>query len=92
MTSRSGSISPSTPDSLSPAEKHRRAQWAARFAYVAVMFIFLSICAIAVTSTMQHEREKDGFHAIRVKKPISFFDYTYVDKSGKPKPADKPAP
>ena len=82
MTSRSDSVPQSMPSSLSPAEKHRRAQWAARVAYLAVMLIFVSICAIAVTSTMQHEREKEGFHAIRVKKPISFFDYTYVSKSG----------
>ena len=68
------------PSTLSPAEKHRRAQWSARLAYLLVMLVFVSICAIAVTSTMQHEREKEGFHAIRVKKPISFFDYTYVEK------------
>jgi hypothetical protein len=65
---------------LSPAEKHRRAQWYARLTYLAVMVIFVSICAVAVVSTMQRERAKEGFRAIRVEKPISFFDYTYVGK------------
>lgn len=76
---------------LSPTEKHRRAQWYARLTYLAVMTIFVGICAVAVVSTMQQERAREGFHAIRVKKPISFFDYTYVEKPANGKAAQKSA-
>lgn len=72
---------------LSPLEKHRRSQLYARLTYVMIMGIFLTICAVAVTTMMAMEREKEGFRAIELSKPISFFDYTYVKK---PAPAGHP--
>jgi len=65
---------------LSPAEKHRRAQLYARLTYAAVIVTFLSVCTVAVVTTMNNERNKEGFKAIHVTKPISFIDYTYVDQ------------
>src|SRR4051794_35505278 len=70
---------------ISLDEKRRRAKLYARLTYVGVILIFLTICTIAVIATMQHEREKEGFRAIHVSKPISFFDYTYVDSPAKSK-------
>lgn len=77
-----------TTEQLSPAEKHRRAQLYARFTYAGIIIIFVSVCAIAVLTTMNNERNKEGFQAIHLSKPISFFDYTYVDK----KPAEQQKP
>lgn len=76
---------PSSDSTLSPAEKHRRAQLYARFTYAGVIVVFLSVCTIAVVCTMKNEQEKEGFKAIHVEKPISFFDYTYVDQKNKSK-------
>ncbi len=69
---------------LSPLEKHRRSQLYARLTYVMIMGIFLTICTVAVTTMMAMERDKQGFRAIELSKPISFFDYTYVKKPPKP--------
>jgi hypothetical protein len=79
--------SPTTPV-ISDVEKHRRAQLYARLTYAGVIVVFLSVCAIAVLATMKHESEKEGFRAIHVAKPISFFDYTYVDKNKAPAKKD----
>ncbi|HEY9745360.1 MAG TPA: hypothetical protein V6C99_03995 [Oculatellaceae cyanobacterium] len=65
---------------LSDREKHRRSQLYARLTYVAIILIFVTVCGTAVFFTMQMERQKEGFRAIEVSKPISFFDYTYVKK------------
>lgn len=70
----------SSQQQLSPAEKHRRAQLYARLTYAAVIVTFLTVCSVAVVTTMNNERNKEGFKAIHVSKPISFVDYTYVDK------------
>lgn len=75
----------SAPTELSAAEKHRRAQLYARMTYGAIIITFVSVCAIAVVSTMNAERNREGYRPIEVSKPISFFDYTYVKK-------DKPQP
>ena len=61
-------------------EQHKRSQWAARSIYFLIMGLFLTICAVAVTTTMKWEREKTGFRAIHVRQPISFIDTTYLDK------------
>lgn len=74
----------SSTETLTPAEKHRRAQLYARLTYFAVIVVFVSVCAIAVTATMHTESTKEGFRAIHVTKPISFVDYTYVDKNNTP--------
>lgn len=68
----------STPQDLTPLEKHRRSQLYARLTYVMIMGIFLTICTVAVTTMMAMEKNKQGFKAIELSKPISFFDYTYV--------------
>jgi hypothetical protein len=78
----------SATSTLTSAEKHRRAQLYARFTYAGIIVIFLSVCAIAVLSTMQSEANKETFKAIHVSKPISFIDYTYVDKKASPKKAE----
>lgn len=65
---------------ISDLEKHRRAQFYARVTYATIIVAFVSICATAVIFTMQSESHKEGFQAIEVAKPISFFDYTYVKK------------
>jgi|GEM_PF-1962581 len=65
---------------LSNPEQHRRSQLYARFTYAAIILSFMGVCATAVVLTMQAESHKTGFRAIHVKKPISFIDYTYVDK------------
>jgi hypothetical protein len=77
----------SSAEQISPAEKNRRAQLYARLTYVAIVVVFLSVCAVAVGSTMYTESHKETFKAIHVSKPISFFDNTYVDKKpSEPKP------
>ena len=68
-----------SPLPLSPAEKHRRAQHYARLTYLGIILIFLTICTVAVLTTMSNEEHKTSFRAIHVHKPISFFDYSYVD-------------
>jgi hypothetical protein len=78
----------SSTEQLSPAEKHRRSQLYARFTYFGIIVTFVTVCAIAVVTTMNNERNKEGFRAIHLSKPISFFDYTYVDK--KPTPEKQP--
>jgi hypothetical protein len=70
----------STEKPISDREKHRRSQLYARITYASIILIFLSVCATAVFFTMRIEGEKEGFKAIEVSKPISFFDYTYVKK------------
>lgn len=70
----------SSAEPLSPAEKHRKAQLYARLTYGAIIVTFVTICAVAVLTTMNTEQNKEGFQAIHLEKPISFFDYTYVDK------------
>lgn len=70
------STSPQPP--ISDAEKHRRATLYARLTYGAIILLFLGVCTVAVVATMVREKQKDGFQAIQLSKPISFFDYTYV--------------
>jgi len=70
---------------LTPAEKHRRAQLYARITYGGIILVFLSVCAIAVVATMYTESHKETFRAIHVTKPISGFDTTYLDKKPTPK-------
>jgi hypothetical protein len=65
---------------LTPAEKHRRAQLYARLTYGAIIVTFVGVCAIAVIATMNMEANKETFRAIHVTKPISGFDTTYLDK------------
>ena len=60
-------------------EQHKRSQRFAIFTYSAVIITFVSICAIAVISTMNAEKNKQGFRAIKVTQPISFIDTTYLD-------------
>jgi hypothetical protein len=67
-------------ETLTPAEKHRRAQHYARLTYGAIIVTFVSVCAFAVIMSMQMEASKDTFKAIHVTKPISFIDTTYMDK------------
>lgn len=67
---------------LSP-EQHKRSRRFAIITYSMVIVTFVSICTIAVVTTMQMEKNKQGFKAIKVTKPISFIDYTYVDKEKK---------
>lgn len=59
-------------------DDHRRAQIFARLTYVGVMLTFLTLCTVAVIVTMKQEKEKEGFKAIKVSQPISFFDKTYL--------------
>jgi hypothetical protein len=61
--------------------KHQKAIVNARWAYAAIMILFLTICTVAVVSMMAMEKDKTSFHAIEVKQPISFFDDTYVKKT-----------
>lgn len=70
--------------SISAAEKHRRAQLYARLTYGGIIVIFVSVCAIAVITTMNIEANREGYRPIEVSKPISFFDYTYVKKDKNP--------
>jgi hypothetical protein len=70
----------SSKSTLTAQEKHRQSQRIARFTYAGIILTFLSVCGVAVFFTMQMEQNKSGFKAIHVQKPISFFDYTYVDK------------
>jgi hypothetical protein len=69
---------------ISTQEKHRRAVVNARWTYIIIFLSFFSVCAMAVIVTSAMEREKTGFKAIKVSKPISFIDSTYV--TPKPKP------
>ncbi len=69
---------------ISALEKHRKSQLYARLTYGLIIVVFLSVCAIAVISTMRMESERQGFRPIEVSKPISFFDYTYVKKDKRP--------
>jgi hypothetical protein len=62
---------------LSP-EEHRRAVFYARMVYVVIFASFISVCAIAVTTTMAMEKNNHGFRPITVKQPISFIDKTYL--------------
>lgn len=64
-------------DRLSP-DQHKRSTWVARCMYLLIMGLFLTICTVAVTTTMTWEREKTGFRAITVKQPMSFIDDTYM--------------
>lgn len=59
-------------------EEHQRAVKYARMTYAIIIFSFLSVVTIAVVTTMAMEKSNTGFHAITVKKPISFFDKTYL--------------
>lgn len=70
----------STEKPLSDKEKHRRSQLYARMTYASIIVIFVAVCAMAVFFSMQMESQREGFKAIEVSKPISFFDYTYVKK------------
>ncbi len=70
--------------SLSDIEKHRRSQLYARLTYVGIILVFVSVCAVAVLTTMNNEANREGFRPIEVSKPISFFDYSYVKKDKKP--------
>jgi hypothetical protein len=74
----------SSAKSISAAEKHRRSQLYARLTYVGIIVVFVSVCAVAVLSTMNTEANREGFRPIEVSKPISFFDYSYVKKNQKP--------
>jgi hypothetical protein len=74
----------SSAKSISALEKHRRAQLYARLTYGGIIVIFVSVCAIAVLTTMNIEANREGYRPIEVSKPISFFDYTYVKKDKKP--------
>jgi hypothetical protein len=82
---------------LDAKERHKRAVRNARFVYLAIALSFLSICTVAVTSMMAMEKNKTTFKAIKVAKPISFFDHTYMDdsqqaatKAAEPAPAAQP--
>ena len=61
-------------------ETHRKSQWFAQCVYGAIIISFVTLCAIAVTVTMNQESHKKGFKAIRVTQPISFIDKTYLKK------------
>ena len=54
-------------------EERRRAQVFARFTYAGVMIAFLTICAVAVITTMNAEKNKKGFQGIRVSQPARRF-------------------
>lgn len=69
---------------ITDAEKHRRAKLYARLTYAAIIIVFLSVCTVAVLTTMNIESQREGYRPIEVSKPISFFDYTYVKKDKKP--------
>lgn len=73
-------------ENLSPQEKHRRAQLYARLTYGGIIITFLTVIGVAVSVTMYNESHKEGFRAIHLAKPISFIDYTYVDR-----PTQQPA-
>jgi hypothetical protein len=64
---------------ISEEDKRRRAIVTARIVYALVFFSFISLCVIAVTVTMAMEKDKPGFQQIKVEKPISYFDRTYMD-------------
>ncbi len=69
------------------AEDHKKSKNFAIIAYVGVMMVFMTIIAVAVTVTMQQEASKTSFKAIKVSKPISFFDKTYMnDEASKTTP------
>lgn len=72
-------------------EERNRAQKFARFTYAGVMLAFITICAIAVITTMNIEKQNKGFKAIRVSKPISFIDTTYMDPNTGRR-VEKPSP
>ena len=78
-------------ETLTDAEKHRRSKLYARLTYGAIIIIFLTVCVVAVTATMSMEKNKQGFKAIQLSKPISFFDYTYVDERKSATHAEAPA-
>ena len=67
-------------------EKYRKSVWIARCTYAAIMLSFLTVVVVAVTMVMQMEKSKTTFKAIKVTQPISYFDKTYVDESGKEQP------
>ncbi|MBY0450646.1 MAG: hypothetical protein K2X01_08495 [Cyanobacteria bacterium] len=48
---------------------------------VFVFLTFMSVCAVAVVTTMNIEANKPGFKAIEVSQPISFLDNTYLKKA-----------
>jgi hypothetical protein len=81
---------PVSTEQISAAEKYRRSKLYARLTYGAIILTFLSVCAIAVVTTMMNERNKEGFKAIRLSKPISYFDYTYVDQGKQPQKHQQP--
>jgi nucleoside recognition membrane protein YjiH len=64
---------------LSPSE-HRRAVVFARFVYAFILLSFIGVCAFAVIFTMNEEKSRSGFKAIKVTAPISFMDRTYMDE------------
>lgn len=77
----------SQPTQLSPSE-HRRAVIFARFVYAFILFSFIGVCAFAVIFTMNEEKSRSGFKAIKVTAPISFMDRTYMDE-GKETPSQE---
>jgi hypothetical protein len=66
-------------------EEHRKSALFARLTYAAIIVTFVTLCTVAVVVTMNEERNKKGFRAIKVTQPISFIDRTYLDG----KPADQ---
>jgi hypothetical protein len=63
------------------AAEHKRAVVVARTIYAVVILSFVSVCTVAVIVTMNMEKDKPGFRAITVEKPISFIDRTYLPES-----------
>lgn len=66
------------------AEEARRSTFVARLIYAFVFTMFVSLCVLAVTTTMAMEKTRQqqnrtGFRAITVKRPVSFFDKTYLN-------------
>lgn len=66
--------------------EHKRSTWVARIMYALVMLTFISVCTIAVVTTMKAESERTGFRPITVKQPISFIDTTYLNVKKEAKP------
>jgi hypothetical protein len=63
------------------ASKIKKARRNAQITYLLIIGAFLSVITVAVTTTMMMEQEKQRlpiFHQIKVTRPISLFDKTYL--------------
>jgi thiol:disulfide interchange protein len=56
----------------------KKTHMTARLVYVSVIIVFIGLCSVAVVTTMEMEKAKQGFKPITVKQPISFIDRTYL--------------